>query len=175
MGISAVPKSQANDDIKSIYETMEKTYGRVPNFFAAMAHRPNVLKHFLPFYKSVTAEGTVEPRYKELAYLKASTLNGCEYCTRAHTAGAKKIGLTDDEIKAIPFYRRSHLFNDKDKATLLYAERVTRGAAGIREGSIEELKKYYTEDQIVELTLVIAVANFTNRVNDALQNEPDLG
>jgi len=37
------------------------------------------------------------------------------------------------------------------------------------------LKKYYTEDQIVELTLVICVANFTNRFNDALQIVPDLG
>ncbi|MGH9830905.1 MAG: carboxymuconolactone decarboxylase family protein, partial [Blastocatellia bacterium] len=173
--IPPVPKEQAAEDIKPIYETMERNYGRVPNFFGSMAHRPDVLKNFLPFYRSITAEGTIEPRYKELAYLKASTLNGCEYCTRAHTAGGKKAGLTDEEIKAIPFYHRSNLFDEKDKATLLYAERVTRGAAGIREGSIEELKKYYSVDQIVELTLVIAVANFTNRMNDALQNEPDLG
>jgi len=58
---------------------------------------------------------------------------------------------------------------------LLYAERVTRGASALRDRAIEELKKYFTEDQIVELTLVICVANFTNRFNDALQLDPDLG
>lgn len=52
---------------------------------------------------------------------------------------------------------------------------MTRGAAAVREGTLEELKKHYTEDQIVELTLVIAAANFTNRFNDALRVEPDLG
>jgi len=52
---------------------------------------------------------------------------------------------------------------------------VTRGAAAIREGTLEDLRKYYTEDQIVELTLVICTANFTNRFNDALQLAPDLG
>jgi alkylhydroperoxidase family enzyme len=52
---------------------------------------------------------------------------------------------------------------------------VTRGAAAIRDGTLEELKKYYGEDQIVELTLAICLANFTNRFNDALQIEPDLG
>ena len=52
---------------------------------------------------------------------------------------------------------------------------MTRGAAAIREGSLQELRKYYAEDQIVELTLLICVANFTNRFNDALQVEPDLG
>jgi len=58
---------------------------------------------------------------------------------------------------------------------LLYAERVTRGASALRERALEELKQYFSEDQIVELTLVICVANFTNRFNDALQITPDLG
>ncbi len=73
------------------------------------------------------------------------------------------------------FYQRSPLFDEKEKVTLLYAERVTRGAAGLRERALEELKNFYPEDQIVELTLVICTANFTNRFNDALQVEPDLG
>jgi len=45
----------------------------------------------------------------------------------------------------------------------------------MREGTLEELKKHFSEAQIVELTLVISVANFTNRFNDALQVVPDLG
>ncbi len=40
---------------------------------------------------------------------------------------------------------------------------------------LEELRKFYDEGQIVELTLVICVANFTNRFNDGLKNVPDLG
>ena len=58
---------------------------------------------------------------------------------------------------------------------LLYSERVTRGAAGIRPEALNELKKYFNEDQIVELTLAISLANFTNRFNDALLNTPDIG
>ena len=58
---------------------------------------------------------------------------------------------------------------------MLYAERITRGAAAMREGTIDELRKYYSDEQIVELTMVICVANWTNRFNDALQVVPDLG
>ncbi len=94
---------------------------------------------------------------------------------RAHTASAKRIGITQEQIQALQFCQSSKLFDEKEKATLLYAERMTRGAAAIRSGTLEELRKYFSEDQIVELTLVICVANFTNRFNDALQVEPDLG
>ena len=83
--------------------------------------------------------------------------------------------MTEEEFRAVPFFRRSPLFNEKDKAVLLYAERLTRGAAALREGTLEELKKHFTEDQIVELTLVVCVANLTNRFNDALQVTPDIG
>jgi alkylhydroperoxidase family enzyme len=45
----------------------------------------------------------------------------------------------------------------------------------MRERALEELRKFFGEEQIVELTLVICMANFTNRFNDGLQLQPDLG
>jgi alkylhydroperoxidase family enzyme len=57
----------------------------------------------------------------------------------------------------------------------MYAERVTRGSAAIRQGTLEELRKYYDVGQIVELTLVICAANFTNLFNDSVENIPALG
>ena len=57
----------------------------------------------------------------------------------------------------------------------MYAERVTRGAAAMRTGTLEELRKFFDEAQIVELTMVVCLANFTNRFNDALRAIPDLG
>ena len=77
--INPIPSEKAPVAVKPIYDDLAKKFGRVPNIFALMAHRPAVLKNFLPLYGSIMSEGTVEPRYKELAYLKTSLLNGCEY------------------------------------------------------------------------------------------------
>jgi alkylhydroperoxidase family enzyme len=85
------------------------------------------------------------------------------------------VGITDEQIRALSSYQRSAAFDAKEKATLLHAERLTRGAAAVREATLEELRKHFSEDQIVELTLVVCMANFTNRFNDGLQVEPDLG
>jgi uncharacterized peroxidase-related enzyme len=175
LGISAVSKEAAAPEVQPILEKLTQGFGRIPAFFGTMARVPEVLQHFMPFYSAVIEHGTVERKYKELAYLKTSLTNGCEYCFRAHSASGKKNGVTEDQIKALAFFHRSPVFDAKEKAVILYAERVTRGASAIRPAALDELKGYFNEDQIVELTLAIAVANFTNRFNDALLNVPDIG
>ena len=77
--VKPLPEEKAPEDLKPIYESMKKKFGHMPNFFSMMANKPEVLKHFLPFYSAVTGPGAVDHRYKELAYLKTSIVNSCEY------------------------------------------------------------------------------------------------
>jgi uncharacterized peroxidase-related enzyme len=174
-GISPISKESAAPEVQPVLDKLTQGFGKVPAFFGTMARVPEAFAAFLPFYTAVIEHGTVERKYKELAYLKASLINGCEYCFRAHSASGKKNGVTDEQIKALAFFHRSPLFDAQEKAVLLYAERVTRGASAIRPPALNELKQYFNDDQIVELTLAACVANFTNRFNDALLNIPDIG
>jgi len=77
--VNPLPKEKAAPELHETYEGMQKKLGKMPNFFAAMAHRPAVLQKFLPLYNEIVMQGTVEARYKELAYLKTAMTNGCEY------------------------------------------------------------------------------------------------
>lgn len=77
--VHPVAEEKAAADLKPIYEGMKQTFGRMPNFFGVLAHKPEVLKAFLPLYSAVTGPGAVEQKYKELVYLKTSIVNGCEY------------------------------------------------------------------------------------------------
>ena len=56
-----------------------------------------------------------------------------------------------------------------------FADQVTRASATIRDQQLEALRQHFSEEQVLELVLTISVANFTNRVNDTLQCEPDIG
>jgi len=174
-GISPISKEKAAPEVQPILDKLTHVFGQVPAFFGTMARVPAALVNFLPFYTAVIEHGTVERKYKELAYLKASLINGCEYCFRAHSASGQKNGVTEEQIKALAFFNRSAAFDAKEKAVILYAERVTRGASAIRLAALDELKQYFNDDQIVELTLAVSIANFTNRFNDALLNTPDIG
>ena len=77
--VKPVSADRVADEARPVYEQVSQRLGRVPNFFATMAHRPNVLKHFPAFYGAITSEGTVDARLKEFAYLKTSIVNGCQY------------------------------------------------------------------------------------------------
>ncbi|HLG95259.1 MAG TPA: carboxymuconolactone decarboxylase family protein [Bryobacteraceae bacterium] len=173
--ITPLTKEQADASLQSTFDKLTHVFGHIPSFFGVMARVPEALKHFLPLYAAVIDKGSVEAKYKELAYLKTAQINGCEYCFRAHTASGKKNGVTDEQIKTLAFFRRSNAFDEKEKAVLLYAERVTRGASAMRPAALQELKHHFTDDQIVELTLTISIANFTNRFNDAMLTTPDIG
>jgi AhpD family alkylhydroperoxidase len=139
-------------------------------FFRAMAHRPEVLKSFVPFYGAAVGPGSVERRIKTLVYLTCSYANKCAFCIQANLPGARKAGITEDEIQAVQA-QHDHLFSEPERAAIAYARELTRTADA--EASRGELLKHFTGEQVVEITLVVCLSNFTNRFNNGLQIFPE--
>jgi AhpD family alkylhydroperoxidase len=142
-----------------------------PNpFFRAMANRPDALKNYVPFYVSVVGPGSVERRIKSLAYMACSYANECAFCIAANTAGAKKAGVTDEEMQWIQTEQDQN-FNEKERAAIRYARELTQTADAEETRGL--LAEHFTSEQIVELTLVIGIANFNNRFNNGLDIQPE--
>jgi len=70
----------------------------INNFWKALANHPPTLRRTWESVKEVMRPGTLDPLMKEMIYLAVSTTNGCEYCIRSHTAGARKAGMTDEML-----------------------------------------------------------------------------
>lgn len=136
------------------------------NFYRAMAHKPDVLAAFPRVYGSIMGPGTLDRKLKEMVYLAVSTVNECPYCSDAHLKGARKAGLTEHDIEDVESETNQN-FTPAETCALHYAREMTRSCASEFE-TREQLKEYFSEDQLVELTLVVAMANFTNRFNNGL-------
>lgn len=134
-------------------------------FFRVMANRPEVLKNFVPFYGAVMGPGSVERRIKEIVYLSCSYANRCAYCTASHTASGKKAGITEQEMQSLQA-GVDEGFSAPELAAIRYARELTRTAAAA--ASREALSAHFNDEQIVEITLVAATANWTNRFNNGL-------
>jgi uncharacterized peroxidase-related enzyme len=136
------------------------------NFYRAMAYKPDVLASFPKLYGSVMGPGSLDRRLKEMVYFAVSTVNECKYCAAAHLKGARKAGLSEREIEDIESETNQH-FSPKEQTALQYAREMTRACAD-EFGTREHLRESFSEEQLVELTLVVSLANFTNRFNNGL-------
>jgi alkylhydroperoxidase family enzyme len=72
-------KEQAPHELHKIYDQMQKDIGCMPNIFGVVARFPAALKTLIQFYDAIMNQGKIETKYKELAYLKTSIINECEY------------------------------------------------------------------------------------------------
>jgi alkylhydroperoxidase family enzyme len=82
------------------------------------------------------------------------------------------LGLTDAEFDALQDdYRASPLFNDREKATLAWAEAMTLNTAKFDDAVWEELRTCFSDAEIVEISLAAAMFNMINRLNDSFRTE----
>jgi uncharacterized peroxidase-related enzyme len=139
-------------------------------FLRAMANRPEALKNFIPFYAALVGPGSVDRRTKVMVYLVASYANLCAFCIDANLPGGRKAGLTEDELRAIES-GQDEAFNPADRAAIRYARELTLTAHA--PAAREEMFQHFTHEQIVEITLAVAMANFTNRFNNGLEILPE--
>lgn len=149
---------------------LESKGGRANHFFRTMANRPEVLKNFVPLYGAIMGAGVVDRRIKELVYLTVSYANHCAYCTAAHTASAPKAGISEAEMEALRA-EYDHDLTPAERAAVEFARELTRFADA--HDTRERLAQHFNQEQVVELALVAAMANFTNRFNNSLQLQPE--
>jgi len=147
-----------------------------PNpFFRAMANRPEVLKNFVPFYASLMGPGSVDRRTKVMVYLVTAYSNQCAFCIASNLPGGRKSGLTEEQLSAIEKGSAADSndlgFSPADIAAMRYARELTQTARAT--GSREEMFAHFTHEQVVEITMTVAMANWTNRFNNGLEIFPE--
>ena len=160
--VTYVSRDQVEEPARSIYESAEQKMGLVINFSKALAHNGHVLQGFMNLTGAL-ARSELSPVLRELAFLKASELNGCDYCRHYHHAAGRKAGLSERQVNDLEEFETSDCYDDRQRAAIRFAEQVTRHVRA-DDHVIAELKQFLSDRELVELTATVALANFTNRV-----------
>ena len=95
--------ADASPEVRAIYDDIMATRKTdwINNFWKAIAHDPVTLKRTWESIKQIMGPGALDPLTKELIYVAVSVTNQCNYCIAAHTASAKKKGMTDAQFKEL--------------------------------------------------------------------------
>jgi uncharacterized peroxidase-related enzyme len=161
--ISLIAPEAASPEVREIYETTLR--GKPGSVQKALAHRPEMLKSFLTFYASVGR--SLDRKLYELIYLRVSFINECRYCAQHHVASSKRAGLTAEDwtdLRQGNYSRRT----EKEGAALNYVEKLTRAPQKITDADFDELKKHFSDPEIVDVHMLVGLANLTNRLTDPL-------
>jgi uncharacterized peroxidase-related enzyme len=167
--VSYLSKDTADESLRPLFERMEQRRGGVGNMFRMLAHSPDLLQAFLSL-NSALGTMKLDPKLRELAYLKASSVNNCEYCSHYHRLGGRMAGLSAEQIDAVGRSDQGSDFGELEWDVIRFADQVTRRARADAE-LIERLKAKLSDRELVELTMTVATANLTNRVNETLKPE----
>jgi len=162
-------RAQVPPEIQSLYDTLEQGSGRVLNIFRLMAHHARSLPPFHAWYPRLR-EGPLDLRLRYLAYVRASQLNRCRYCVTHNGAAGRKAGIPKEQLEALADHRTSPLFSELERLVLAYAEAMTTEVQ-VDGALVETLRGHLGPEALVQLTLTVAAANFTNRFNEALGTE----
>jgi uncharacterized peroxidase-related enzyme len=172
--IATPPVASATGATAEIYAQIRKAAGSVPNTFATIgAHGPAALKAVLDA-DGVLAAGALSKEDQETIKLVVSEAAGCDYCVAAHSLLGKMAGLSPAVLAAL---RNHQPTGDARRDALAhFVRKIVQTRGTLREDEFAAIKGAgYTDAQIVDISLAIAVTVFTNvfnRVNDTAIDFP---
>ena len=113
----------------------------------------------------------LEKSLQELVKTRASQINGCAYCLHMHTRDARAAGEAEERLFLLDAWRESPLYNERERAALAWTEELTRlsETASVSDEAYQALRASFTEEEMVELTLLINAINGWNRINVAFR------
>ncbi len=115
----------------------------------------------------------LEPALLELVKLRASYLNGCAYCVDMHSKDARAAGESEQRIYAVPVWRETPFFTERERAALAWTEAVTElGRAGVPDALFEDVRGHFTDEELVNLTMAVVTINGWNRLAVSFRSEP---
>lgn len=139
-------------------------WARVPKLFSAVAILYGVLDR---------KSSPLPPALRSLVTVRVSQINWCEFCVDINARTLAQRSGSMEKVDALGEWQTSELFDRKERTVLEYTDAVTYTNQHVSSELMTRLKEYFNEDEIVELTGLIAFQNLSSKFNAALDVPSD--
>jgi alkylhydroperoxidase family enzyme len=185
-------------ELEHLFRFAEETWGYVPNGLATMGHRPELLAAFTIFSAGALGDPPLVSRRRlitltlrslwwsvwrrrgpaplpvqtrMLVAAAASEATGSRYCEAHAAVSAAAAGVPLDKIEAGRFFRSSSRYSDAERAAMRFAQAAATVPNRVTGAHFDELRRHYTEPQIVDILATVSLYGFLNRWNNALATD----
>lgn len=115
----------------------------------------------------------LDGKLRALVELRVSQINGCVYCVDLHAREARALGESQQRLDTLPVWHESPFFDEREKAALAWTESLTLiFETHADEAEYEAVRKYFSDTEVVELSLAVSLANFWNRMAGGFRRMP---
>lgn len=153
--------------LEPIFSAFEENTGTLPNNLLVMARRPALL-HARAAMMEALRETTLDRHLRDLIFLMASVTSGCRYCQAHRTSAMLRRGTEEEKLRAVWDFETSPLFSDAERAALRLARDSALVPNAVTDEHFTELRRHFSEDQIVDIVAQACNAAWSNRWNDTM-------
>lgn len=168
--VQPLPREQL-EEFEPFFKIIQSAVGFVPRSHYTLGHRPEILGAFNNLVLNVFGPGKVAPDLKQLVAMMASVSAGCRYCQAHTSAAAAHFGQDVAKIEAVFEFETSELFTDAERAALRLARDAGIVPNATTPAHFDELRKHYSDEQIVEIVATVSLMGWLNRWNDTMATE----
>jgi len=153
--------------VRALNFVSRRTMGKEMEQLGILARTPRFLLPFAMTSQLVSGKSQVDRRIRSLATELAAHLNGCNWCMDFGRMVALRQGVPAEKLDALAEHATSPLFTPAERAALGLAEAITRDVH-VDDNVWAEARRHFSDRELIELVVAVAMETFYNRVNSAL-------
>jgi 4-carboxymuconolactone decarboxylase len=171
--VKLIQPEERPDQAALIERIVKGRRGTFINVYKTLLHTPDIASVWLDLVNAVRWKTDLDGRLREIVIVRVGYLNKCAYVVKQHVPVISvPEGLPKEEADTLTDWRASTFFNERERAALAYTDAVTRDI-DVPDAVFAELRRHFSERQVVELTVLIGAYNMHTRVGQALQIDPE--
>jgi uncharacterized peroxidase-related enzyme len=173
--IPILKPEDAPPDVKTVYQEFirKMSFPQPPNFIMTQGHSPSVARGTWELVRNVLVGGEIPRWAKEMVFVAISLDRQCRYCSAAHLACCRMLGVTPGTLEYL-VHDVNTLTNPQAKQMILFALKCSRNPQSLVASDFALLSKQgLSQSQIVELISMSALAVYANIIADATAMDPD--
>jgi len=173
--IPIVPPEQASKEVKAVYEEFYRgmSFPAPPNFIMTQGHSSTVVRGTWEAVRNILVTGAISRWQKEIIFVAISKDRNCEYCTAAHIACCRMLGVKPGVLESIA--RDVNTLADPVlRAMVRFALKCSRSPRSLTGQDFDNLKQHGLDQaEIMEIIAMSAFAVYASIIADATAMEPD--
>ncbi|MEM7024854.1 MAG: carboxymuconolactone decarboxylase family protein, partial [Pseudomonadota bacterium] len=155
--------------LRPFFWNQRRKYGKVLDPALLWARVPKLFLSVATLYGAIDRKGSpIEPALRSLLTVRVSQINHCSFCVDVNSATLMQRGVAEEKLWALDDWSTSNLFDQRERAALAYAEAMTLSDHEVDDDLIRQLRSWFDDDGLVELTALIAFQNMSSKFNAAL-------